>query len=203
MIARLIQKSRLPDRKHSLHLKSGECYGHGGVPSVFNAYLNYRGQNFIIETNQNNQALITLNNTQIGSVSHELHATKKLFAIPIGYEYMKFRVFEHEYFVYESGLGPGKHYFTFYENDRTIAVIHKDDRVINYLNTYTLYSRNDEDMCYASVFTMYLESTAFCDRTGGLGNSIVDSPYYSLQKELRKKFNSEFLKEIIELEKQE
>ena len=200
MILRIKQTSRLPVRKHEIRFLNNKVFCTGGVQSVFESYLNCENNYYEIKTDEISKTVITRNGVQIGLISQDIFITKKVLFLPIGYEYYKMS-FENESFqIFESGLGAGKHFFTIYKNDSIVAVIHKDDKVINHLNTYTAYCEKNEGVLMMLIFAMFLESTAFCDRTGGIGNTVVDSPYYSTQKELRERYDPTFIERVKKLD---
>lgn len=200
MIYRLEQTVRLPQREHEIKNIFGETILNAGVPSVFEAYLNLTNAIIKISTDDAAKSTITSNNQKIGEIHTRVEVTKKILFLPVGIEYNYIVLNGNEYKMYESGLGANQHYFSIYNGNNVVAVIHKDDRVVNFLNKYTLYAEKDEYMFVALICTMFLESTAFCDRTGGIGNSVVDSPYYTAQKELRNKYDPSFIPKIKALE---
>ena len=185
MIYRLEQTIRLPRRKHEIKNLSGNLIYNAGVPNVFEAYLEFSDGTVEINTDEISKSTIKKNNQIVGEIFTKVEVTKKILFLPIGIEYNDIVLNGKTYKMYESGLGANQHYFSIYEENNVVAVIHKDDRVVNYLNTYTIYAENKDYMDIALICAMFLESTAFCDRTGGIGNSIVDSPYYTAQKKLR------------------
>lgn len=200
MIYRLEQTIRLPERKHEIKNLSGNLIYNAGVPNVFEAYLEFVDGTVEINTDEISKTIIKKNNQIIGEIFTKVEVTKKILFLPIGIEYNDIVLNGNIYKMYESGLGANQHYFSIYEKNNVVAVIHKDDRVVNYLNTYTIYAENKDNMDVALICAMFLESTAFCDRTGGIGNSIVDSPYYTAQRKLREKYDPSFIPKIKALE---
>lgn len=200
MIYRLEQTIRLPQRKHEIKGLSGNLIYNAGVLNVFEAYLDFEDGTVEISTDEISKTTIKKNSQIIGEIHTKVEVTKKILFLPIGIEYNDIVLNDIIYKMYESGLGANQHYFSIYKDNTVVAVIHKDDRVVNFLNTYTLYAENKESMDVALICAMFLESTAFCDRTGGIGNSIVDSPYYTAQKGLREKYDSSFIPKIKALE---
>lgn len=199
MILRVEQISRLPQRKHVIKKLDGTLLYSGEVEKVFKARIELEYKKVDIVTDDINRTIISENNVQIGEISSKVFVTKKILFLPIGYEYNEVLYRGRTYHMYESGLGANQHFFSIYFEGKTIAVIHKDDRVVNYLNTYTLYAETEEEMEVALICTMFLESTAFCDRTAGIGYKVEDSPYYTTQKELRDKYDPNFIPMIKEM----
>lgn len=196
MILRLEQVSRLPDRKHIVKAMDGTVVYSGGVPRATESYLELNGELITTSVENISTAGVCKNTVRIGQIVQKLQVTKKILFLPTGYDYFEVSLFGHVFQMYDIGLGANQHYVSICNEDRTVAVIHKDDRVINYLNTHTVYAENNNAMNVALICAMYLESTVFCDRSAGLGNGINDCPYYSAQKELRAKYDSTFIPRI-------
>lgn len=196
MILRLEQKTRLPQRTHEVYDLSFNKICNAGVSKVFDAYIALNGELIKIVTDEICKSAIKKGENICGYINHKLEVTKKILFLPIGYEYDEIEYNGRIFTIYESGLGANQHFFSLYENNCVVAVIHKDDRVINYLNTYTLYAENSVNMDMALIYAMFLESTAFCDRTAGLGYSDVNIPHYSAQKELRDKYDPSFIQRV-------
>lgn len=196
MILRLEQISRLPQRKHIVKKLDESILYEAEVEKVFKANIEFEHGKVDIITDEINQTIINKNNVQIGKISSKVFVTKKVLFLPVGYEYNEVIYEGKTYQMFESGLGKNQHFFSIYNEDETVAVIHKDDRVVNYLNTYTLYAEDKQEMEVALICTMFLEATAFCDRTAGIGYKVDDTPYYTAQKELRDRYDSNFIPKI-------
>ena len=200
MIVRLEQISRLPSRNHEIRQADSSLIGTGTVPDLFNGLMKIGRDTYAAITNNVARTELYQNESAIGWISQTVEVTKKILFLPIGFEYYIYNVLGKELRVYESGLGQDMHFFSVYENGVVVGVIHKDDLVKNYKNTYTLYAEADEMLLPLCLFTMFLESTAFCDRTGGLGNVTDNTPFYTAQKELQLKYDPNFIPHIIALE---
>lgn len=196
MILRVEQISRLPKRKHIIKNLNGKVLYNASVPKVFEGTIEIDDVNYKIITDEISKTIIYKEREKCGEINQKVEVTKKILFLPIGYEFNEISYDGKKYQMYESGLGANQHYFSIYEDKNTIAIIHKDDRVINYLNTYTVYAETDTATKLALICVMFLESTAFCDRTGGLGNGVVDSPYYTAQKALRERYDPTFIPQI-------
>ena len=83
--------------------------------------------------------------------------------------------------------------YVLYNNEKTTKTILELDNAIDELD------ETEEEMEVALICTMFLESTAFCDRTAGIGYKVEDSPYYTTQKELRDKYDPNFIPMIKEM----
>ena len=133
----------------------------------------------------------------IGEIIPKLCVTKKVLFLPIGYEYYSYRLYDKQYEVYESGLGPDRHFYTLYRQGETVGVIHKDDRVIRYKNTYTVYTLSEQEMKASLIYTMFLEAGPNCHMGAAIDNLDSNIPYYTKQKELQEKFNPAFLQMVM------
>ena len=120
--------------------------------------------------------------------------------LPIGYEYYSYRLYDKQYEVYESGLGPNKHFYTLYCQGETTGIIHKDDLVVKYRNNYTVYTLNEQEMTAALIYTMFLEAGPNCHKGAAIDNLDSNVPYYTKQKELREKYNPAFLEQVLQQE---
>lgn len=196
MIIRFEQTERLPERKHQILDLQGKILGTGGVPDIFNGYFSYNGSDYSAITQNISTAIFIKNGAEIGSITQCLEVTKKILFLKTGYEYYKVLNDQNRYLLFESGLGKNKHFYSLYLSGNVVGVIHKDDLVQNYKNTYTLYAISDSVMLVLLLCTIFLESTAYCDRSSAVGNMYDNTPYYTRQKELTEKYDPTFIPRI-------
>ena len=197
MIYRVEQISRLPVRKHEVKTKDGYFLYVAGVPQVLQSYLDFPEGQVIVRIESLSKAVISFQGIEIGEIIPKLCVTKKVLFLPIGYEYYSYRLHDKQYEVYESGLGPDKHFYTLYYQGKTTGIIHKDDLVLKYRNNYTVYTLSEQEMKAALIYTMFLEAGPNCHKGAAIDNLDSNVPYYTKQKELREKFDPDFLRKVL------
>ncbi len=201
MIYRLEQTERLPLRKHVIKNKrDGAAIYAAHVPGVFRSSVTIDGAVFETVTETISKTVVIKNGMIAGEITPVFVKTGKFLFLPIGYDGYRLKTENEEIEIFDIGLGADHHYIVLLSEGKTVAVIHKDDKVVNYLNTYTIYAEDKEHMDKAIIVAMFFESTAYCDRTAGIGYSVVDSPYYSSQKELRAKYDPTFIERVKAME---
>ena len=200
MILKLIQTERLPVRKHVFEDLSCKNAGAGIVPKCFVADIKIFGDALHMEMREHLTMEIQRDGLNVGKINQDIVVTKKILFLKTGFDYFKFSFDEIEYSVFESGLGSNQHYFCLYSGNDTVGIIHKDDFVRNYCDTYTLYTIDKAIMKALCVFAMYLEATFYVDRTAGIGNSEECISHYSAQAELREKYDPTFIPRIKQMD---
>lgn len=200
IIYRVEQLSRLPVRRHEIKTSIGDLLYFAGVPQVLRAYLDLPEGQIIVRVESLSKAAILFQGTVIGEIIPKLYVTKNVLFLPIGYEYYSYRLYDRVYEVYESGLGPDKHFYSLYYQGKTVAQIQKDDRVVNYLNNYSVYALTQQEMMTALIYTMFLEAGPNCHKGAAIDNLDTNIPYYTRQKELQEKFDPAFLQMVMEKE---
>lgn len=198
MICRVKQISRLPVRKHEVRTKDDHFLYAAGVPQVLQSYLDFPEGQVTVRIESLSSAVILFQGTVIGEIVPKLCVTKKVLFLPIGYEYYSYRLYDKQYEVYESGLGPDRHFYTLYCQGETTGMIHKDDLVLKYKNNYTIYTLNEQEMKAALIYIMFLEAGPNCHYGAAIDNLDSNVPYYTKQKELQEKFDSLFIKRVME-----
>ncbi len=197
MIYRVEQISRLPVRKHEVKTKDGHFLYAAGVPQVLQSYLDFPEGQVTVRIESLSSAMVLFQNAVIGEIVPKLCVTKKVLFLPIGYEYYSYRLYDKQYKVYESGLGPNKHFYTLYCQGETTGIIHKDDLVLKYRNNYTVYTLNEQEMTAALIYTTFLEAGPNCHKGAAIDNLDSNVPYYTKQKDLREKFDPDFLRKVL------
>ncbi len=200
MILQCKQTTRLPNRELSFFSSDNKEIGKGNIPKIFIGELAIYNEKITLEMSDGMVTNILCGESVIGFIKEDVVVTKKVLFLKTGYSFYRMKYKEKIYSVYESGLGPNKHFFSLYDEDTLTAVIHKEDLVINYCDSYNLYSENREAMIAACAFTTFLESTAYVDTTAGIGNMVTAEPFYTSQQELKDKYDPEFIPRILKIE---
>ena len=132
-------------------------------------------------------------NEMVGSI---VGSTQKIGFLK-SYVYYKIDFRGVEYSAYEVGFGAKGLYLCIYKDDRLIAIIDKKLRVINYKDSYTCYLENEEDADVVLTFAIYYDMTSYGDFLQVSALSVSEKRVVTLQKELIKKYDSEFIPRII------
>lgn len=121
---------------------------------------------------------------------------KKILFMTIGYDYFGIDFFDQKLKGYEIGLGENQHYISIYEKERTIAIIHKDDKIIDYKDTYTIYLEDESYLEAVCLFTVSFDCARYPDIGEVSGKNIDNDVYISIQKELNEKYDPTFIPRI-------
>ncbi len=195
MIYRIEQVERMIRRRHEVKNLNGEIVYHARTPVRFVAEVIMDDSLIRVRLNGMGKYLITKDDVEIGELKQDMVKTKKVLFMQIDYEYYKFEIEGRCYQVFESGLGPGMHFYSMYEDGVVVGVIHKQDRIVNDLDHYTLYTEDEVAMKDLVVYTMFLASTEYF-KTTDAGYSIDDASVYTAQQELRDKYDPTFIPRI-------
>ena len=195
MIFECMQKERLPLSKHEF-IRNGEVIGNAETPKMGFSKMSFGPDSFTVQFQSFKRIDIIQNGTVVGSICPQLCVTKKILFLKTGYEYYEFSLNGDTVTVYETGLGAGKHFYSIYRNEKVIAVIHKQDRVVAHLDKYVCYVDDSCDAVFAAVYCMFLESIAYynLDATEDTDDSTAT---YTAQKELQEKYDPSFIERII------
>ena len=143
----------------------------------------------------------TMNGLRIGYAYPSLVPKKKILFFSIGYDYFEYCFNNEFYQIYEVGLGDDQHYFCVYQNNNTVAIIHKKDKVVNFKNMYTIYALDGVNVLAMCALTLYFDCIMAPDYNEYSGYSQIDEAYITTQKELNEKYDATFIAKIIEQEK--
>ena len=143
---------------------------------------------------------ITCSDTEVGFVELGFVPTKKILFITTGYDYRIVRLKDLVIKSYEVGFGSGEHYWCIYNDDKLVAMIHKNDVTVNYKNKYRIYT---EDAKYASmlcILTLFIDCTEYPDVGECVGLAFQKEGMVTVQKELIAKYDPTFIPRITELD---
>jgi hypothetical protein len=139
---------------------------------------------------------ISLGNAVVGRIYPELEAKKKVLFFSFGIEYFVIELSGEQLKAYEIGLGAGQHYVCIYRADKLVAIIHKDDQVINFRDTYTIYFEDESLTEILCVFNLYFDCTRYPDHGEIAGQHEEDGGYLTTQAELNAKYDPSFIPRI-------
>ena len=100
------------------------------------------------------------------------------------------------YYGYEVGFGKDGLYLCVYKDDRLIAIVDKQLRVVNFKDVYTAYIENDEDIEVVIPFVIYYDVTAYGDVMEIAVMSVHEKRVNTIQKELIEKYDASFISRI-------
>lgn len=199
MILECIQRERLPLTRHEF-IKDGVIFAKAETPKRGYAKLNFGADSYEVRFQSFKKISVLKNSIEIGSICPQLCVTKKFLFLKTGYEYYEFNLDGDIVSVYETGFGANRHYYSIYRADKVIAVIHKPDKVVNYLDNYICYVEKNEDAVFAVLYCMFLESNGYYN-LDAIGNVVDSTQTVTMQKELTEKFDQGFIDRIIDCEK--
>ena len=104
-----------------------------------------------------------------------------------------------EYFLYEVGFGHKGLYLCIYRGEELIAIADKELTVINYQDKYTVYTKNDEFIQFIMPLIMHYDITKYGDVMDISLRSVKKSVVNTIQKELRAKYDPNFILQIKQL----
>ena len=194
MIIEFNQYEQHPHPKHKI-MQRGQILATAETPQFKHGIL-YADRQYELSIQGLSSVSVTCGAAQICSILPKVCVTKKILFLPIGYEYYEMSLREKTYLVYEVGLGPDQHYYCFYDGDRTAAILHKPDRVINYMDHYIGYLESNEQLLAVMLFCLFLESGGNY-QNGDLGNSDYSTETVTKQKELIAKYDPLFIPRIL------
>lgn len=136
----------------------------------------------------------------IGRIYPDIVPQKKILFISIGYDYFVIDLYDKQYFTYEVGLGENQHYVCIYDKEELVAIIHKDDEVINFKDTYTIYFQDEKLLTMLCIFNLYFDCINYPNHGEIMGDHVEDGGFITVNKELNSKYDPTFIKKIIDLE---
>jgi len=132
----------------------------------------------------------------VGIIYQGVIPQKKILFIQIGYGYYGLKLSNQTYYGYEIGFGEDEHYLCIKLNDKTICIVHKTDRVVNCLDTYTMYLENEDDLIVGMLFALYFENANYEDSYEEMDNGSDDTSCITTQKKLNAHYDSTFIPRI-------
>lgn len=210
MIVQFNQIERQPNPIFVGNILGKDILSGRGSTRKDDAYILYNNQKIIISSQihkeQINGKTVTqvtdfiINGLRIGYVYPSLIPKKKILFFSIGYGYFEYCFNNQIYQIYEVGLGDDQHYFCVYQNNTTVAIIHKKDMVVNFKDMYTIYALDEVDIVAMCTLTLYFDCIMSPD-FNEYGYSRVNEACITTQKELNEKYDDTFIAKIIEKEK--
>lgn len=143
---------------------------------------------------------IVKNGEIVGRIYPDIVPQKKILFISVGYDYFVIDLYENQYFAYEVGLGENQHYICIYEKNELVAIIHKDDKVINFKDTYTIYCQDEKLLTMLCIFNLYFDITNYPNHGEIMDQHIEHGGFVTVNKELNSKFDPAFIEKVRKLE---
>lgn len=112
------------------------------------------------------------------------------------YAYYDFVLDSKQYYGYEVGFGRDGLFLCVYHEEKLIAIVEKSLRVVNFKDKYTAYVENPADLNTVLLLSIYYDATAYGDVMEIAVASIKEKHVNTVQKELKDKFNSDFISKI-------
>lgn len=139
--------------------------------------------------------VISKNGRAIGGIEQAEVQQKKFLFVSVGYDYFKIHFEDSEYELYEIGLGENQHYLCICQGDTTVAIVHKPMEVKSHLDTYVVYIEYEKYKDLACIAALFIDGFEYSSDNEIAGSKIKEE-YLSFNKELKKKFDSEFLERV-------
>lgn len=112
------------------------------------------------------------------------------------YEYLFLELNGNEYQMYPIGFGKEGYKYPLYDSTQQIALVEKDCVVINNLDEYDIFAKDDFSANIALIMAVYIDAQMFARRGEIVEKSVVKSYSKSFSKELKAKYNPEFKNHI-------
>ena len=183
-------------------------YGRGRAPGA-EAYIICNGRRTDVLYNLHREVIngetapqvcdMVQNGYRIGYIYPKVVPKKKFLCFSIGYGYYQFMFNNKSYKVYEVGLGDDQHYYCVYHNDVTVAIIHKLDLTIDYLDRYTIFAEYPADMEALCALTMYIDVAEYSDYNEYTGHLRENEATITTDPDLNKMYDPTFIPRIIEM----
>lgn len=200
MIVNFEQKERLPLSKHEITRK-GELIGTTVLPEAWIGTMQLLGHDYELNAEGFEKVVIRKDGMPYAECMSRLHVTKQILFVKTGWEYYELITPEKTYQIYETGLGADKHFYSFYEHDQVVAIIHKSRRSKAFLDTYTFYMKEEQHLEAVSLYCLFLESTQYYDMDA-TGNESSATETITMQKELKEKYDPTFIEQVIAMDKE-
>lgn len=147
-----------------------------------------------------------LNNEIIGKIKYiTIYPKKKLFEPIKAYAYQEFTFKGEKYEMYDVRINGIGIYYCIYKNNELVAIVERNLNVKNWLDNYTIYSLNEIDEEFLYLATAHYDYVNFEERifrqSTGTYHTESGNGYIEFRKNILDKFNPEFIKRIIEMEK--
>ena len=124
---------------------------------------------------------------------------KKVKGFLQSYNYFSINYQGYKYSLYEVGFGSKGLYLCIYKDDELIATADKDLKVVNYKDTYTIYIKDRQYFRVCMPLIMHYEVTHNGNMTELAVRSVRRTKVNTVSKELRAKFDPEFIAKVKEM----
>lgn len=194
MIFEFLQRERLPKSKHEI-VVNGNVIATATTPKFLHGSLIFNNSEYSVQVKNIGKVVFDCDDVPVGEITAKLEVTKRVLFFKTGYDFYQLSYLNNEYHIYEVGLGANQHYYCFFKNGATVAVINKIDRVINHLDKYICYIMPDEVFIPTCLFCVFLECAAYYD-IDAIGNSDKTEVFLTRQKELIEKYDPSFIQRV-------
>lgn len=216
MIIRCIQTMRQPDPEYSFfngNLEIGKALGKTPrIPPmiIVNGKQYELSQDFYNGLNDHGQIATEITDIfqidrKVGQFYSQVEGTSSKsflgFSLGYGYTAIEFAPTQHRLRAYDVGLkGKDQHYICIYRDQQTVAIIHKDQKVKNYKDTYTLYFEEHDLLDILCIFTVHFDCWRYPDYGKVIGSRTGKQHFVTPTKELQSKYDPSFIPRILKLE---
>ncbi|BCN29975.1 hypothetical protein [Anaeromicropila herbilytica] len=107
------------------------------------------------------------------------------------YKYDEINFYNKNYIGYKVGMGAEGHKYPIYENDKQIALVEKDNLVLNRKDVYHIYTLEEELIELVALYCLRLDTIEFSQRDIAI-NSKEKSLSYTWNKEVKCKYDPDF-----------
>lgn len=148
------------------------------------------------ENNRNKMLyVISANGRAVGGIEQAEVQQKKILFVSLGYDYFQIHFYDSEYELYEIGLGENQHYLCICQGETTVAIVHKPMEVKSHLDTYVVYLEYEQYRDIACIAALFIDGLEYSSDDEIAGSRIKEE-YISFNKELKEKFDLEFLERV-------
>lgn len=195
MIFKYKQVSVIPNIQHIMCNK--EVIGTGTSTKHFFGILDLNNSKYEIMVDCGGEIIVKENEKTVGGIKQKIQKlnVRKIFDRTIlYYEFcMTNKVLKITPICFNK---KDENFYQIEENGKTIAMIQKIDKVINYNHQYVCYSETESMLPYMAVWCLFLQSTKFYPfMISGEGN-VTKNRIGSSAKYIREKYDSSFIQRI-------
>lgn len=141
---------------------------------------------------------VLVNQNKVGSIVGGQY--KKVPGFLQSYNYYEFVLENEVYYGYEVGFGKKGLYLCIYKGEELVAIVQKNLKVVNYKDSYVAYLEDEKYMSVVVPFSIYYDVTAYGDVMEWSVLSVKEKRVNSTSKELRSKYDADFIKRVIDKE---
>lgn len=130
-----------------------------------------------------------------------IQKTQKAKGFLQSYPYYQIEISDQEYQGYAVGFGKKGLYLCFYQNEECLAVVEKELVTRQYQDIYHLYLLSDQTLPALLPFLVYYDMTQYGDVMEYSLHSYKKTTLNTIQKELIKKYDPDFIQRVIDEER--